>query len=313
MRTQKDRDYQLTQIAIMHFQKGVSQQDIASRFGLSKMTISRMLQEAKDKFILQINVTLPFQIDLQKAEEIVGKYQIKTAIIVKSSDNEKFVTTELIGKIYAFYMGIALQENHVLGMGVGKTIGQIVQNLFPMNTQNLHIVQLMGGLEDVNYANPFTIVQETCRKLHATGTYISSYATVECKALRESFLYKSEIGERVIGYWKKCKEALFGIGTIEKGTLLSPKLVMVEEIQKLKKLGAVGDVLGHCFDSKGNFIHTNLEDRLISIPTIILKKIENRTAVAAGAEKASAIHGALLSGLITTLVTDDKTAAVLLE
>jgi lsr operon transcriptional repressor len=134
----------------------------------------------------------------------------------------------------------------------------------------------MGGLADVSKQNPFTIVQDVCRKLKAKGTYLTSFAVVENKELRDSIIYNSSMDRRIRDMWKKCKQALFGVGAIEKGTLLSPELVSTEELQKLKRLNVIGDILGHCFDRNGNFINTDLEERLVSIPINTFKNIPKK-------------------------------------
>ena len=53
-------EYQLAQISIMHYHNGMSQQEIAKSLGMSKMTVSRMLQKARDSEIVKISVALPF-------------------------------------------------------------------------------------------------------------------------------------------------------------------------------------------------------------------------------------------------------------
>jgi DNA-binding transcriptional regulator LsrR (DeoR family) len=113
--------------------------------------------------------------------------------------------------------------------------------------------------------------------------------------------------------WQRCDRAIFGVGAIENGTLLSPKLVSEEELEALKELNAVGDVLGHCFDDEGNFINSELEDRLVSIPIELFMKIPDRRAVALGGYKVPALRGALRSGIITELFTDEETAQALLD
>jgi len=111
---------------------------------------------------------------------------------------------------------------------------------------------------------------------------------------------------------KNAKKALFGVGDIEKGTLFCPKLVSTDELQKIKQLGAIGDILGHCFDKSGNFLDTDFEKRLVSIPIHMLRNIPERIAVAGGEFKAQAVQGLLRSGLITVLVTDEVAARKLL-
>jgi len=86
-----------------------------------------------------------------------------------------------------------------------------------MKIKNLHVVQLMGGLSDVTSENPITLIQETCRKLHANGTYLTSMATVDDQTLRDTLLYHTAMGQRVIELWQQCQMALFGIGALNAG------------------------------------------------------------------------------------------------
>ena len=313
LKDEEFKKFQMAQIAFLYYDKGMTQQEIANKFNLSKMKVSRFLEQAKELEIVQISVNPFFQLNEKLQNQIQRKYDIEKAIIVKHPKSEAYDISTLLGQVWAFYMGISLPDNYVLGLGVGNTIGQVVKNLVSMQTKNLHIVQLMGGLADVNGKNPFTIVQEVCRKLKAKGTHLTSFAAVENKELRNSIIYKSSMGQQIRSMWEKCKQALFGIGAIEKGTLLSPKLISSEELQKLKQLGAVGDILGHCFDQDGNFIHTNLEERLVSIPVNMLKNIQDRVVIAGGEYKVQAIRGLLRSGLITILVTDETAAEKIME
>lgn len=299
------------QICFMYYEKDMTQREIADRFNLSKMGISRMLQKAKELKIIRTVISLPFELNEEFQKQIKRNYNLKEVIVVKQPPSKVTDVRALLGRVRAFYMGISSLDDCVVGMGVGKTIGHIVNDLVPMRTKNLHIVQLMGGLADVGEQNPFTIVQETCRKLQAQGTYFTSFALVGNERMKDS-VHNSSMGYEVRDVWKKCKKALFGVGDIEKGTLLFPKLVSIDELQKIKQLGAIGDILGHCFDKSGNFLDTDFEKRLVSIPIHMLRNIPERIAVAGGEFKAQAVQGLLRSGLITVLVTDEVTARKLL-
>lgn len=303
--------YRLAMISLMYFENGISQQEIASKLNLSKMTVSRMLQKAKDSNIIQINIQLPFKIDEKLSKKVTDQYGIENAVVIKKESTKNINTAELIGRVWAFYMGISLKNDYILGLGLGNTIGHTIRTLVPMNTKNVHILQLMGGLADVAYKNPFTIVQETCRKLNAQGTYVTSSVIVENKNVRDSIINDTPVGRQLKDLWKNCNEALFGIGTIEKGYILSPKLVYPQDVEKIKALGTVGDIMGHCFNAKGEFLKTHLKDRLVHIPLETFMNIPKRVALAGGVKKIDSIKGALHSGIITTLVTDSDTAELL--
>jgi deoxyribonucleoside regulator len=306
------KKYQRAQIAIMHYQKGLSQQEIAYRYNLSKMTVSRVLQKAKENGLIKISVQLPFSLNNKYAEEIKKRYRLDMVWVVRNPFDDTERLYDLLGKVYAFYLNTSIIDNEVIGVGGGNTIGQVARNMVPFQANNVHIVQLMGGLANVTYFNPTTIIQEICNKLNATGTYITSFATVENRELRDSILNSTAIGKNVKELWSRCQKAIFGVGSIEKGTLLSPQLVSDGEREKLVSRGAIGDILGHCFNSNGEFIESDLEERLVSIPIDRLSNIEERVVIAGGVKKADAIRGALFTGLITTFITDEKVAEKLL-
>ncbi len=308
-------DYQLSQIAIMHFENGLSQQEIANLLGFSKMTVSRMLQKAKDQDIVQTQVLLPFELDRKLEEKVKKEFGLQRAWVIKNEKPGSDIgdTRLRVTKAAAFILNTDPPSNSTIGIGIGRTIGQVVKHFVPMKTENIHVVQLMGGLPDVTKENPFTIIQETCRKWDAAGTFLTSFATAENKEARDSFFQNTDTGKMIYDLWEKCDKAIFGVGTIEKGTLLSPQLVGSDEIADLKKLKAIGDILGHCFNAEGQFVKSGLEDRLVSIPIELLLKINERRAIAIGQYKVAALLGALRSGVINELFTDDFTASHLLE
>ncbi|MCK5682707.1 hypothetical protein KAJ27_01240, partial [bacterium] len=194
------------------------------------------------------------------------------------------------------------------GMGVGGTIGEIAQNIRTIQTKDVHIVQLMGGLPAVSNRNPFSIIQETCRKLSAEGTYLTSYAVVEDSEIRDK-IFQNDIATNGIGeQWSKCNEAYFGIGSIDTGTFFAESLRNTQDLDIIRQQGAIGDILGHCFDAEGRFISTIIEDKLVSIPIDMLKKVKKRVAITGGLDKTLAIRGALLSGLVTHIIIDEITA-----
>jgi DNA-binding transcriptional regulator LsrR (DeoR family) len=305
-------EIELSLISSLHFENNLSQQEIAQRLSLSKMTVSRVLQKAKETGVVNIRVKSPFSFNSTLGKEIEEKYGIEKAIIVKKVNPEGLTGADLVASMHAYYLAISDLEKTVLGIGGGNTIGKMVRHLVSIHTKSLHIVQLIGGLSAVDYKNPLTLMQEICRKLDARGTYLTSFATVENKELRDS-IFHSSMGKKILKMWDTCTDALFGIGAIEKGTFLSPELVQDEEFKTLKQLGAIGDVLGYCFDIQGKFIKTKLEDRLVSIPMNMLMKIPRRVALSVGVDKVTTTHGALMTGVITTFITDENTAKLVLK
>jgi deoxyribonucleoside regulator len=306
-------DYQLAQVAIMHYEKELSQQEIANLLGLSKMTVSRMLQKAKEQEIVQTFVKVPFEQDVKLEDKICKTFGLDKAWVFKyrSSTNDISNERNFVAKNAAFIMNTNPPSHKTVGIGIGRMIGQMVKCLSTLKTKDAHVVQLMGGLPEVSKENPFTIIQEACQRWSASGPFLTNFATAESMYAKETFFHNIDTGKRIYELWKICDIAVFSVGAIEKGTLLSPSLVTSDEMVELKNLKAIGDILGHCFTAEGEFLSSDLENRLVSIPIELLKKAKTRRAVVVGEYKAEALRGALLTGVINELVTDDVTASTL--
>jgi DNA-binding transcriptional regulator LsrR (DeoR family) len=133
-------DYQLAQVAIMHYENGLSQQEIANLFGHSKMTVSRMLQKAKDKNIVKTEVALPFALDNTLENRLISKFDLSKATVIKTraADIDLVKCREEVAKAAAFFFNTSLPSNSIIGIGIGRTVGQIVRNISPMKSDNVY-------------------------------------------------------------------------------------------------------------------------------------------------------------------------------
>ena len=75
----------------------------------------------------------------------------------------------------------------------------------------------------------------------------------------------------------------------------------------------MGDILCHFIDRNGQLVPSDIEGRLISTSLEKLRNLDNTVGVAAGLNKAKAILAALRGGYLETLITDETTAARILE
>jgi DNA-binding transcriptional regulator LsrR (DeoR family) len=104
--------------------------------------------------------------------------------------------------------------------------------------------------------------------------------------------------------------ALVGIGTVEPSGLLasSGNIFSPQELDMLRKAGAVGDICLRFFDNSGNPVATPLNDRVIGMELQQLQRVNRAVGVAGGRRKLDAIRGALEGHWINVLITDRLTA-----
>jgi DNA-binding transcriptional regulator LsrR (DeoR family) len=87
----------------------------------------------------------------------------------------------------------------------------------------------------------------------------------------------------------------------------------LDEVARLRRQGAVGDILGNYVDVDGRVIASPHSERLIALSIEDLRCIETVIAVASEAEKPMAIFGVLRAGVVDVLVVDEGNARAVLE
>jgi DNA-binding transcriptional regulator LsrR (DeoR family) len=109
--------------------------------------------------------------------------------------------------------------------------------------------------------------------------------------------------------------ALVGIGTVQPSKLLaeSGNIFSEEELDTLRRNGAIGDILLHFFDEDGIPVKSFLDNRVISMKLNQLRNVERSIGVAGGKRKLKAIRASLRGKWINILITDNHTAKELIK
>lgn len=305
----------LAEIAWLHYHKGLSQTEIADRLDVSKMVVSRSLRRAFDIGIISIKIRSPFTYDEQLARRISEHFPDVKCIVTRGSPGESAAFT--IGRVFAH---LFFREEHCgtkIGIGLGSTVAQFVENLTPFRTTDVSVVQLIGGLPMAGAANPFSILHTLSQKLDATGFHFPATAVVDTPAERDALFESGIPSTAAPAQWRDLSCAIFGIGRIAKDkprtALLNPELGTPEDAREILASSAVCDLLGHCIAPDGTDVRTGVSDRIAGIPGEILRAVPRRVALAGGAKKAEAIEAAIRSGFVTDLVTDRDCAQAIIE
>jgi DNA-binding transcriptional regulator LsrR (DeoR family) len=83
-------------------------------------------------------------------------------------------------------------------------------------------------------------------------------------------------------------------------------------VDRLRRAGAVGELLGRFFDARGRECGTPFRNRVVSLALEDLKRIPRRVGVLAGADRAEAVLAAIRGGLLNALALGEEGATALL-
>jgi DNA-binding transcriptional regulator LsrR (DeoR family) len=210
----------------------------------------------------------------------------------------------MIGRLGADVLRAAIRDGAVVGIGDGASISAVADAIAadePLHETGATVVPLAGGYWFGGPARePFRRVADG---IGGVPLGLLAPGLVDDPATKTALCAHAGV-RRILDLWDRLEVAAFGIG----GPVWSTAALGAEVATELDRSGAVGEVLVSPFDIDGRLVCEALRDRTIAYDARELDRIPIRIGVAGGAAKVRPILGALRGGLITHLVTDQRTA-----
>lgn len=309
----------LKKIAELYYEENLTQAQIARQFNMSRSNIQRLLQLARDKGIVQITIRELETINTELQEKLECTFGLKQALVTREATGLELLAKRNLPGAAAQLFADIVQDNHIVGIGWGRSVLATVLNLPPV-TRHAKFVPVAGGL---GQGQEQFQINEISRKVSQMleGIWLPVYApgiVVESEA-RDAILSATSISGAV-GNWDILDVCLVGIGAFHYRSSLSPILSLLgdeslirESEDSLKKTGAVGNICDRYFRLDGSLCDTHIERCQISITFEQLRRVPNVLGVAFGPEKVSAIYGALNTQCLDVLATDEETAGAVLK
>jgi DNA-binding transcriptional regulator LsrR (DeoR family) len=305
----------MTKVSRMYYEQGLRQTEIMDRLNMSQSTISRLLKRAEQAGIVRITVSVPSGTHPDLEEALQERYALKEAIVVDSIDDDEQIVRDL-GPAAAYYVETTLRPHDVVGLSSwSAALLAMVDSMQPSTRGNgVRVVQILGGV-----GNPSAEVHAThltrrfANLMGGSATLLPAPGVVGSAEARR-VLMKDRFVQEAAQLMNTVTLALVGIGSIEPSRMLaeSGNVFSHDELEMLRKQGAVGDICLRFFNADGVPVTTTLNDRVIGMDLGQLKKSTRVVGVAGGSRKTAAIRGALAGRLINVLLTDRNTAERLL-
>ncbi len=293
-----------TKAAWYYYMENYTQHQIAEAMGLSRAKVIRLLEDAKTDGIIQFNFRKDDSTRVSLEKNLIAAYGLNDAFVVPTPLNEATLT-HTISRAAALYVSDHLRPGGYLNIGYGDTVSSMLGYLAKEHEDPINVVSMTGG---VSYYLPS--VNSTAYAMHLF--LIPSPLIVSSSEVRDALLGEKSIQE-IYAMTEHADMSVVGIGAaVEGATVLRNGIIRESELAILKMQGSVGDVLNHFYDSEGNPITTEIENRTISTDIEKLRTMKNVVGVAGGSEKVAAIKAVLRGGYLNVLVTDSKTAEELL-
>jgi DNA-binding transcriptional regulator LsrR (DeoR family) len=304
----------LFKIATAYYEDGLTQAQIGKRFSLSRVKVSRLLRQAREERIVQINVMPPQGSDVRLERQLEHRYGLHEAIVVSTSAHDRRTVARELGPAAAECLVRSLSSHQVLAMSWGTTLLSVVNALPIRNWPDMKVVQMLGGLgqpeADVYGAD---LVHRTASALGARPRVVLAPGIVASRLVRDALLADPQISD-TLALGAQADVALVGIGRpVRDSVVMQAGILSHKELDQLRSRGAVGDIALRFFDADGRPVEHGIYERVIGLNLAQIRSIPRVIGVAGGAGKLQVIRAALRGQLVNVLVTDDDVAARLLE
>jgi DNA-binding transcriptional regulator LsrR (DeoR family) len=297
-------------VARRHYLENQSKVDIADQLGISRFKVARMLDSARDRGLVRIEIVRQGSLDVDASVRLQERYGLAHAVVVDTTGAEPVGARQQLGRAAAELLTEVLNEGDVLGLPWSRTVHAVVAAL--VDLPPVDVVQLTGAIALPDFdSSAVDIVRRAARLSGGTAHVFYSPFVLDSKASADALRRQPAVAEGLARAATVTK-AVVGIGRWAPGESTIHDLLSQVEQRDLSRRGVVGEVAGVFFDVEGKPLSLKVAGRLITLEPADLVGIPEVIAVVSGASKAPAVAAALRGGLVHGLVVDATLAEVLL-
>ena len=229
----------------MYYYEGISQAAIAKSLGLSHPTVCRLIKQAKEEGIVQVQIINPNgEDDFTEIErKLEHKFGLKEVVIAPDGMGDPDSEKREVGKATAKYLARILERNDVVGLSMGTTLHAVPKMVDqPLNLGNI-FVPILGGVGQNNpEVHPNNLASAFAASFGGESRFLHAPAHISSPVIKESLMQEKSVID-VMDYYDKLRVAVVGIGSPDKGTVLVETNYFSDDlIYNLYNDGMVGDI-----------------------------------------------------------------------
>ncbi len=302
-----------TRAAWMYYVEQMTQNDIAEALGVGRVTIVRLLAEARARN--EVKITIEGKLSALTALEVALEkaFGLERAVVAPLSGPDVDPIPPISAATGA-YLSEKIQHGMRIGVGWGRTLSSTLQHIGSRAVNDLKVISLLGGIVQPRRSNPPEFAWQFAQLLQGEGYLIPAPALVDSRETRIALIERCGL-QTVLDMAETLDMVLLSIGDIQTASSTSYRVGLIDDRQKQSLIanGAVGDVLFHFYDREGRIVDDPVHERVMSARIESLQKAPQRLLTSGGREKIEALLGAMKLLRPTVFITDEESAATMLR
>lgn len=301
---------QVIDVCTMYYENKLSEREISSRLNISRSQVSKILLAAKEQKIVTINISNPFSKETELEKNLVKKFNLESALVLSDDNNYSSTSSSALTS----FVSAKIKDHDIIGITPGNSVNDLCNKIGYIHRNYLTIVSLVGG---GSIGDPSWQANQTAnllsQKWACDCASFNAPGFVQSPDTKANLLNEPSI-QNVLAIIDNTTVAFLGIGSFtENSTFVQTHYLTESDLSELSTKKAIGGVCNFFYDAKGDLIDFSGYNRMIGVPPICVKSIPTRIGIGIGSDKLASINAALNGKWINSLITDVKTASLLIR
>ena len=297
----------------LYYAGGLTQDQIATELGVSRQRAQRLVSRAMAEGLVHVRLNHRIGACLDLEARLTERYTLTRCRVAPDFGPGGDVARAIAQSAAAELERILREpEPQVIAFGTGRALRAMAEEFTPPDARHHRIVSLIGNIGPDGSATLYDVIRRVAEKL--TAKYFPMPVPVLSDTPEErAFFFHLRPVQTVIALAKAADVTFVGVGQMsDDAPLFVDGFVTHAELKALQAQGAVGEIASWVYDAQGHYLDAP-RNALIGAVRVEPGRDKPVIAVAAGPSKVAALRGALAGRIINGLVTDEATAAALLD
>ena len=298
--------------AWMYFIEQMTQNEIAEVLGIGRVSVVRMLAEARARNEVKIAIESELQEIVRLERALEKRFGLQQAFVAPLSGPAADPIPAIAARTGS-YLSETMRSGMRVGVGWGRTLFSTLSFITPKALSDFKVISLLGGVGVARQINPAEFAWRFAQVFHGEGHLIPAPAVVDSIETKIALIERCGLRD-IFRVTDDLDAVLLSIGGIDSVTTFYRGGYLSEaQREELIALGTVGDVLFHPFDIEGRIVDHPLNNVVMSVDVDRLRKAPMRVLTSGGEEKIEALVGAMKLLTPTVLITDEESARRILQ
>ncbi|CAN7300136.1 sugar-binding transcriptional regulator [Mesorhizobium sp. LjRoot246] len=298
--------------AWMYFVEQMTQNEIADVLGVGRVTIVRMLADARARNEVKITIESELSEIVRLERALEKTFGLQQALVAPLSAPNADPIPAISAKTGSF-LSDTMKSGMRVGVGWGQTLFSSLPFISAKSLTDFKVISLLGGVGVVRRFNPAEFAWRFAQIFQGDGYLIPTPAVVDSVETKIALVERCGLQE-VFEMANVLDAVLLSVGGIASATTFSRGGFLKEaDREALLARGAVGDLLFHFFDRNGDLVDHPVNSHVMSVDVDRLRKAPIRILTSGGEEKTEALLGAMTLIAPTILITDEESARRMLD